>query len=40
MSIAKTLTRADYDAIIEDILDTRMSTRLSPEVNLGVGYAW
>lgn len=32
--------RADYDAIIEDIPDTRMSNRLSPEANLGFGYAW
>lgn len=33
-------TRADYDALIESIPDTRMSVRPMPEANLGVGYAW
>lgn len=32
--------RADYDQIIEDMPDARMSTRPSPEANLGIGYAW
>jgi hypothetical protein len=32
--------RKDYDTLIDDLPDTRMSTRPMPEVNLGVGYAW
>jgi hypothetical protein len=33
-------SRKDYDTIIEDIPDARISTRPSPEANLGLGYAW
>jgi len=32
--------RADYDALIEDLQDSRTTTRPSPEANLGLGYAW
>ncbi len=34
------MARSDYDHIIEDIPDTRMSVRPSPEVNLAFGYGW
>ncbi len=32
--------RADYDALIETLPDTRIATRLTPEVNLGLGWVW
>jgi hypothetical protein len=32
--------QADYDDMIENLADTKMSTRPSPEINLGLGYAW
>jgi len=32
--------RADYESLIEDLPDTRMSTQPLPEANLGLGYAW
>lgn len=32
--------RADYEDLISTLPDTRMSVRPTPEVNLGVGYAW
>lgn len=32
--------RADYDDMISKLPDTRMSVRPTPEVNLGLGYAW
>jgi hypothetical protein len=35
-----TNARKDYETLIDDLPDTRMSTRPMPEVNLGVGYAW
>lgn len=35
------MARADYDALINGTIpDSHMSTRPTPEVNLGVGYAW
>jgi hypothetical protein len=34
------MARSDYDHMIEDIPDSRMSVRPSPEVNLTVGYGW
>lgn len=32
--------RGDYDSMIETLADTRMTTRPTPEINLGLGYAW
>ncbi len=32
--------RTDYDRIIEDLADTRMTVRPIPEGNIGLGYAW
>jgi hypothetical protein len=32
--------RADYDDAIESLPDTRMDTRPTPEINLGMGYAF
>ena len=32
--------RRDYDNLIEDIPDTRLSTRNMPEAHFGVGYIW
>lgn len=32
--------RADYEDMIGRLPDTRMSVRPTPEINLGVGYAW
>jgi len=32
--------RADYDALIETLPDTRVATRMTPEVNLGLGWVW
>jgi hypothetical protein len=32
--------RSDYDAIIEDLPETRMSVRPTPEANLTMGYSW
>jgi hypothetical protein len=34
------MARRDYDAMIADLPDTKMSLRPTPEVNLGMGYAW
>lgn len=34
------MARLDYDAIIEDVPDARMTVRPSPEANLALGYAW
>ncbi|MGE0172113.1 MAG: hypothetical protein AB7T49_04980 [Oligoflexales bacterium] len=32
--------RADYDEVIEDLPDTRLTTRPLPEANLSIGYAF
>jgi len=32
--------RADYEQMIADLPETRMSTRPNPEGNVGIGYAW
>jgi hypothetical protein len=32
--------QADYEDMISTLPDTRMSVRPTPEVNLGLGYAW
>ncbi len=32
--------RADYEQMIRDLPETRLSTRPIPEGNLGIGYAW
>lgn len=34
------MARRDYDAMIANLPDTKMSVRPTPEVNLGLGYAW
>ena len=34
------LARRDYDILIADLPDTKMSLRPTPEINLGFGYAW
>ena len=31
---------ADYEDMISKLPDTRMSVRPTPEINMGVGYAW
>ena len=35
------MARLDYEALINSTIpDSRMSTRPTPEVNIGAGYAW
>lgn len=34
------MAKRDYETFIEELPDTKMSLRPSPEINLSVGYAW